>query len=157
MQATESGQTTESPARTSPTTIRLGAIEVSFLVESDDSEGAATVFETSVAPGAKVPEAHSHDGFEETVYGLAGVLTFTVDGQSREIAPGDAVCIRRGQVHHFANFGSTEARFLSVATPGVFGPAFFQEIRDVFISAAGGPPDVSALGAVMRRHGLTPA
>jgi mannose-6-phosphate isomerase-like protein (cupin superfamily) len=103
------------------------------------------------------PRPHSHDGFDETVYGLAGVTTFTVDGHTRDIGPGDAVCIRRGQVHHFVNHDSADAKFLSVATPGIFGPAYFQEMRDVLAAAMAGPPDVAALVQVMRRHGLTPA
>ena len=142
---------------TSGTTINLGGIDVQFLVEAQDSDGAATVFECAVAGGAMVPPPHSHDAFDETVYGLEGVLTFTIDGQSREIGPGDSVCIRRGQVHQFVNAGTVDAKFLSVATPGVFGPDYFTEIRDVLTAAAGGPPDVGALLDVMRRHGLTPA
>jgi len=138
------------------TTIPLGEIEIRFLVEADDSQGAATVFECEIRPAAKVPAPHSHDGFEETVYGLAGVTTFTVDGATTELAVGDALCIRRGQVHQFVNEGSTKSCFLSVATPGVFGPDYFLEIRDVLMAAAGGPPDLAALMDVMQRHGLTP-
>jgi quercetin dioxygenase-like cupin family protein len=141
----------------SRTTIQLGGVQVRFLVEAQDSDGAATVFECLVAADAKVPAPHSHNGFEETVYGLVGVTTFTVDGHTRDIGPGEAICIRRGQVHQFVNQGSADAKFLSVVTPGLFGPAYFQEIRDVLTAAAGGPPDVGALVEVMRRHGLTPA
>jgi quercetin dioxygenase-like cupin family protein len=147
----------EAPVSTNRrTTIPLGDIEIRFLVEADDSEGAATVFECQIRPDAKVPAPHSHDGFEETVYGLAGVTTFTVDGETRELGTGDALCIRRGQVHHFVNHGTIDSCFLSVATPGVFGPDYFLEIRDVLVAAAGGPPDLAALLDVMRRHGLTP-
>jgi quercetin dioxygenase-like cupin family protein len=142
---------------TSRTHINLGGIDVEFLVEAHESEGAATVFECTVAGGAMVPPPHSHDAFDETVYGLEGVLAFTIDGVTREVGPGDSVCIRRGQVHQFVNAGPVEAKFLSVATPGVFGPDYFTEIRDVLTAAGGGPPDVNALLDVMRRHGLTPA
>src|SRR4051794_31667450 len=144
--------------KTSPrTTIALGGIEVRFLVEAEDSAGVATVFECAVAVGAQVPPPHSHDGFDETVYGLEGELQFTIDGATRAIRPGESVCIRRGQVHRFTNEGSADATFLSVATPGVFGPTYFQEIRDVLTAAADGPPDIVALLGVMRAHGLTPA
>jgi quercetin dioxygenase-like cupin family protein len=141
----------------SGTNINLGGIDVQFLVEAEDSDGRATEFECAVAGGAMVPPPHSHDAFDETVYGLEGVLTFTIDGRTREIGPGASVCIRRGQVHQFVNPGPGNAKFLSVATPGVFGPDYFTEIRDVLAVAAGGPPDVGALLDVMRRHGLTPA
>lgn len=142
---------------TTGTNINLGGIDVQFLVEAQDSDGAATVFECAVAGGATVPPPHSHDGFDETVYGLEGVLTFTIDGHTREIGPGDSVCIRRGQIHQFVNPRTVDAKFLSVATPGVFGPDYFTQIREVLTAAAGGPPDLAALLDVMRRHGLTPA
>jgi quercetin dioxygenase-like cupin family protein len=142
---------------TSRTTMNLGGIDVRFLVEAPDSNGVATVFECGVAAGAQVPPPHSHDAFDETVYGLEGVLSFTIDGRSVEIGPGESVCIRRGQVHQFVNAGPVDATFLSVATPGVFGPDYFTEIRDVLAAATDGPPDGAALLGVMRRHGLTPA
>jgi quercetin dioxygenase-like cupin family protein len=141
---------------TARTSIPLGDIEIRFLVESDDSHGAATVFECEIRPDAHVPAPHSHDGFEETVYGLAGVTSFSVDDESHELGVGDALCIRRGQVHHFVNRGASNSCFLSVATPGVFGPDYFLEIRDVLTAAVDGPPDLGALMDVMRRHGLTP-
>jgi quercetin dioxygenase-like cupin family protein len=144
-------------ATASTTTIDLGDIEVRFLVEADDSDGVATVFECLVGANAMAPPPHSHDGFDETVYGLDGICTFTVDGRTREIGPGESICIRRGQVHQFVNLSGVDTKFLSVATPGIFGPTYFQEIRGVFTAAAGGPPDVAALLEVMRRHGLTPA
>jgi hypothetical protein len=48
-------------------------------------------------------------------------------------------------------------KWLAVATPGVFGPAYFHEVGEILAAAAGGPPDLAAVGEVMRRHGLSPA
>lgn len=135
--------------------IEIGSIGVEFLVEAEDSGGSVTVFECSVPSGARVPAPHSHDAFEETVYVLEGTCTWTVDGETLELGPGESTCIRRGQVHGFDNRSDAGVRFLAIATPGVFGPAYFRDMRDVL--AAGGPPDIEALMAVMRRHGLTPA
>ena len=137
--------------------IELGGIAVEFLVEAEDSGGSVTVFECTVPAGSKVPAPHSHDAFEETVYGLEGTCTWTVDGETRDIGPGDAICIRRGQVHGFDNQSDADMKFLAIASPGVFGPAYFRDIRDVVAAAAGGPPDLGAMLDVMRRHGLTPA
>jgi hypothetical protein len=44
-----------------------------------------------------------------------------------------------------------------VATPGIFGPRYFQEIAEVLAGSPGGPPDLNVLFGVMARHGLTPA
>jgi hypothetical protein len=65
--------------------------------------------------------------------------------------------VPRGAIHEFENRGGSDARFLAIATPGVFGPAYFLEVAQVLAASAGGPPDLAALGEVMRRHGLTPA
>ena len=138
-------------------TIEVGAITIEFLVGAEDSNGSVTVFECTVPAGATVPLAHSHDGFEETVYGLEGTCLFVIDGHEREIRPGDSVCIRRGQVHGFDNRGQTDMKFLAIASPGVFGPAYFRDVNEVLAAAAGGPPDLAAIAEVMRRHGLTPA
>jgi quercetin dioxygenase-like cupin family protein len=137
--------------------IRLGGIEIRYLVDETLSRGSMTTFEVRVAAGAKVPVPHSHDAFDETIYGLAGVTSFTVGGATHEIQPGQAVFIPRGVVHGFINAGAEEAVFLAVATPGVFGPAYFRELRDLVAAAAGGPPDRAGIMGVMQRHGLTPA
>lgn len=137
-------------------TIRVGELAVRFLVEAADSNGTVTVFECSVPANAKMPLPHSHDAFEETVYGLEGVLTYTIDGEPVEIGPGDSVCVPRGAVHGFQNHGTVDAKGLAIATPGVFGPAYFRDIGEVLAAAAGGPPDRGAMAEVMRRHGLTP-
>jgi hypothetical protein len=60
-------------------------------------------------------------------------------------------------VHHFDNLGDETATTLAVVTPGVLGPEYFREIAAVIAAAQGGPPDMAAVAAVMRRHGLTPA
>ena len=138
-------------------TIHVGAVSIDFLVDADDSGGSVTVFECVVPADAKVPVSHSHDAFEETIYGLEGVCTWTIDGRAHELGPGESVCIRRGQIHGFENRGSIDAKFLAIATPGVFGSAYFEDIAQVLAAAAGGPPDRAALGEAMRRHGLTPA
>ena len=112
-------------ARTQAThddTITVGAFGVRFLVEAADSNGTAAVFECSVPANARMPAPHSHDGFEETIYGLTGVTTWTIDGQRVEIAAGEAVCVRGGQIHGFQNHGSVDATFLAIATPGVSDP-----------------------------------
>ena len=137
-------------------TIAVGALGVRFLVEAADSNGSASVFECYVPANSRMPAPHSHDGFEETIYGVEGTTTWTIDGETIDVGPGEGVCVRRGQIHEFQNRGDADATFLAIATPAVFGPAYFHEIAEVLASSAAGPPDLAAVGAVMRRHGLTP-
>ena len=137
--------------------IRVGEVTIRFLVEGERSAGSVAVFEFDVPAGARVPVAHSHDGYEETIYGLQGVLTWTVEGTPTDVGPGEALFIPRGVVHHFINTRDMDAKALAIVTPGVLGPDFFREVAAVLDAASGGPPDLAAIATVMRRHGLTPA
>jgi quercetin dioxygenase-like cupin family protein len=137
--------------------IRIGQLTIRFLLEGASSGGSVAVFEFDVPAGARVPIAHSHDGYEETIYGLEGVLTWTVDGRQTDVGPREVLCIPRGAVHRFDNGHGVDAKMLAIVSPGLLGPDYFREMAAVVDGAAGGPPDPSALAAVMRRHGLTPA
>jgi quercetin dioxygenase-like cupin family protein len=137
--------------------IRIGELAIRFLIEGEHTGEAVAVFEFDVPAGAKVPVAHSHDGYEETIYGLDGVLTWTVDGMPTEVGRGEAFCIPRGAVHRFDNTGHVDARALAIVTPGILGPDYFREVAAVLDAAADGPPDLAAIAEVMSRHGLTAA
>jgi quercetin dioxygenase-like cupin family protein len=137
--------------------IKVGEMTIRFLVEGEQSAGSVAIFDFDVPAGAKVAAAHSHDGYGETIYGLEGVLTWTMEGTPTEVGPGETLVIPRGAVHHFDNTGKSDARALAIVTPGILGPDFFREVGAILDAAAGGPPDFAALGEVMRRHGLTPA
>jgi len=144
-------------ARRTPEEIKVGEVTIRFLVEGGQSAGSVALFEATVPAGATVPVAHSHDGYEETIYGLEGVLTWTVEGTPIDVAPGEALVIPRGSVHHFDNTRDVDARALAIVTPGILGPDFFREVAAILEGAVGGPPDFAAIAAVMRHHGLTPA
>jgi quercetin dioxygenase-like cupin family protein len=136
--------------------IKIGPIAVRFLLEGSATDGGApALFEFDVKAGSPAPPAHSHDGYEETLYGLRGTLTWTVDGERIEVGEGEVLSIPRGAVHRFENEGDVDATQLAIVTPAVLGPAYFRELAELV--GAGGPPDPAAIGAVMRRHGLTPA
>ena len=137
--------------------IRIGQLAIRFLVEGEASGGTVAIFEFDVPAGAKVPIAHSHDAYEETIYGLEGVLTWTIEGTPSEVGPGEALCIRRGVIHRFDNTHDVDAKALAIVTPGILGPDYFRELAAIVEAATGGPPDLAAIAATMRRHGLTPA
>ena len=137
--------------------IRIGQMAIRFLIEGEESGGSVAVFEFDVPAGSKVAAAHSHDGYEETIYGLEGVLTWTIEGTPTDIAPGEALCIPRGAVHQFDNTHDIDAKTLAIVTPGILGPDYFREVAAILDAATGGPPDLAAIATVMRRHGLTPA
>ncbi|HZJ30963.1 MAG TPA: cupin domain-containing protein [Vicinamibacterales bacterium] len=138
-------------------TLTFGPLVVRFLLTGDHSTGSVALFELTVRGGQRLPApAHSHDHYEETIYGLDGVLTWTVDGKTIDVAAGHALCIPRGAVHRFDNLANQDAKALCVITPAAIGPQYFREAFEVLRAAAGGPPDRAKLAEIMRRHGLTP-
>src|SRR5579872_4483758 len=98
--------------------IRVGPLTLRFLVTGAQSSGSVAAFEVSVPAGQRLAgPAHSHDHYEETIYGVAGVLTWTVDGRRIDVGAGHALCIPRGAVHRFDNTSSQDAKALCVVTP----------------------------------------
>ena len=93
-------------------TIRLGPLMVRFLITGDNATGSVAVFELSVPSGQRLmAPAHSHDHYEETIYGVEGVSTWTVDGNPIDVGPGQALCIPRGAVHRQPVGHRTERRW----------------------------------------------
>src|SRR5262245_34410540 len=108
--------------------IRIGQLSIRYLLEGEQSNRSVAIFEFEVPAGAAVPAAHSHDAYEETIYGLEGVLTWTVDGTALDVAAGEVLHIRRGEVHRFDNTHDMDAKALAVVTPGILGPDYFREV-----------------------------
>jgi quercetin dioxygenase-like cupin family protein len=135
-------------------TIRIGQMEIRYLFEGKKTGGGMGVFELTVPPGARVPPPHSHADVDEYLRVLEGRLRHVIDGQTRDLAPGEGTFTLRGSVHHFSNPFDQTARALVVLTPDI-DPGFFREVADLV--NAGGPADPSKLVPIMARYGLTPA
>ena len=151
-------QTIDLHVNPSGETIPIGPLTVRFLLTGDNSNGSIAAFEITVPGALQVPvPAHSHDHYEETIYGIDGVLTWTVDGKQIDVGPGQALCIPRGAIHRFDNNGMQDGKALCVITPAAIGPQYFREAAAAIGAAAGGPPDRAKMAEIMRRHGLTPA
>jgi quercetin dioxygenase-like cupin family protein len=135
--------------------IRIGQVEIKFLLESADTNGVVAMFEFTVPAGARVPAPHSHAHYDETIYGVGGVITFIVEGKTVPVGPGESCFIRRGDVHGFRNLQPADARCMAVVTPALIGPDFFREMAAIV--NVGGPPDMAKMKETMLRYGLVPA
>jgi len=133
--------------------VKVGQIEIRYLVDGAQ-QGGLGLFEMKVPPGAHVPPPHSHTNNEECVYVLEGLLRYTVDGETRDLKPGEWMSTPRGSVHHFSNPGSETVRTLVMLTPDI-GEEYFREVGA--LADASGPPDRAKLMEVMTRYGLVPA
>ena len=135
--------------------IDLGnGLEIHFSLDAADTNGHFTMFKVIIHPNAKVPAAHYHENFDETLYGLKGVLTLTVDDEVIQLYPGDHQFIKRGRVHSFTNNSTQVVEILAYANPGVFTANYFKDLLSVL--SAGGPPDMEKMKAVMLQYGLVP-
>lgn len=134
-------------------TIRVGQLSIDYLIDGA-AQGSMGVFELTVPAGSNVPPPHSHTHNEECVYVLEGVLRYSVDGETRDLKPGEWMRTPRGSVHGFSNPHGTAARALIVLTPDI-GAQYFRDVAEAV--GAGGPPDRAKLLAVMARYGLVPA
>jgi quercetin dioxygenase-like cupin family protein len=110
----------------------LGPTQVRVLAADE----AATLLGLELAPGAGAGP-HVHTLEDETIAVLAGRLAVD-DGTRRELAPGDAVVLRRGTRHAFANAGDEPVRAHVFCSPGGLERFF----RDV--AAARSDADVAA-------------
>jgi len=134
--------------------IKFGGMEIHYCLDAQDTKGSATLFKCVISAGAKIAAAHYHENFDETVYCLKGTVTYTVDGKTIELGPGESLFIPRGAVHAFANKSSETIEFLAYCTPGLMGPDYFKDVAEII--NAGGPPDLAKLKEVMLNHGLVP-
>jgi quercetin dioxygenase-like cupin family protein len=135
-------------------TIRIGQLELLFLLDGEDTANGVVMFEFIIPPGAKVPVPHYHKEVDEVIYGLDGVTTTTIDGRTVEIGTGERLFIPRGAVHHHDNRAAQPARSLIIMTPATIGPAYFREMSELI--KPGVSPDPQKAAEIMQRHGLIP-
>jgi quercetin dioxygenase-like cupin family protein len=134
--------------------IKFAGLETHFYLYNTDTDGQVCLFKVLAAPGAKMGVPHYHEHFDETIFGMKGVTTYSVAGKTIELGEGDTIFIKRGTVHGFANISKEPAEFMCTITPAVFGPEYFREIAPVLNLP--GPPDMSRLKDILLKHGLVP-
>lgn len=132
--------------------IKVGQLEIRYLIDGTVAGSGAGMFELTVPPGARVPPPHSHRDNEEIVYVLEGTLRYRVDDEHRDLGPGERMYTPRGSVHAFSNPHTTTARALIILTPDI-GAQYFRDVAEI-ANAAGGP-NPAKMAEMMARYGLT--
>lgn len=135
--------------------IHVGNLSITFLKSRHETHGEADIFELTVPPHSHVNVPHLHRDYDETIIGMNGIMTWTLDGKNVQIGPGQQLHIPRGVVHTYVNTYRTTARMLCILTPGMIGPEYFRELAAAIDPA--GKPDIPAIAAVMARYGMIPA
>jgi mannose-6-phosphate isomerase-like protein (cupin superfamily) len=139
-------------------TIRVGEMSVTFLKTRHETGGSIDLFELTIPPFARLSLPHLHRKFDETIFGVDGTMTWTLQEQrenkSTEVRPGTTLFIPRGTPHFYANRTHNTARILCLQTPGVLGPEYYLEIAALYRFSS--HPDLAGIGAIMSRYGVVP-
>jgi len=109
-----------------------------FLVTGAESSGTMFALDCLVGAGGG-PPPHRHLAEDELFFVYDGSITFTADGSTSEVGPGESVFVPRGTAHAYRNEGRSDARMLAVYTPaGMEG--WFREVCTPVTDAATPPP-----------------
>ena len=131
--------------------IRIGQLEINYLIDGA-SDGRMGAFELTIPPGSNVPPPHSHANNDEIIYVLEGILRYSVDGDTRDLGPGEFMFSPKGSVHGFSNPHDGPAKALITNSPDI-GAQYFRDVAAV-VNTGGGPPDREKLIAIMSEYGL---
>src|SRR3954471_1248881 len=106
--------------------IRVGQLGINYILDGSQTASLG-MFELIVPPGSTVPPPHSHTNNEECVYVLEGTLRYSVDGETRDLKPGEWMSTPRGCVHQFSNPNSGIVRALIMLSPDI-GMQYFRDV-----------------------------
>lgn len=135
-------------------TIRVGRLQVTFLKTAYETHDKLDLFEATLSPGGSSLIPHMHVDYDEIVFGMNGIVKWTIGDKEMPIGRGDKVSIQRGTPHFYINEESVPARFMMLHTPGLMVPQYFRDLATCFDRE--GTPSLDCVVAVMMRYGATP-
>ena len=94
-----------------------GSIIRELLAHRNSSIGNQSLAEATVPPGV-ITQLHHHPTTEEIYYVLSGSGQMEIEGQKRQVGPGDAIAIPPGKSHRIHNNSTADLVFLCCCAPG---------------------------------------
>ena len=131
--------------------IRAFGAEMTFHLTGDQTGGRHMLATIISPPHGDGPPAHYHENEDECFVVQEGRMSFFIDGQWREVAPGTMVFAPKMSVHTLKNIGDTPARILVSASPAGF-ENFFAKCEKEFQKPGG--PDMAKILAISSEHGI---
>jgi mannose-6-phosphate isomerase-like protein (cupin superfamily) len=95
-----------------------------------------------VSPGGRVATAHLHPNLRERFHVISGRVGFHIDGEKRQLGPGDAAEVPANTVHDWWQIGNEEASVVVEVEPGI---RFVQLVGTFFGLARDGKSDAKGL------------
>jgi len=131
---------------------RAGAWTLTTKAGNDDTRGAYTCQEMTVAPEFPGVRLHVHHNEDEAMYVLAGEVTARVGEQTHVLGAGAFILMPREVPHSFANPSPTEARVLVINSPGDV-EEYFEETAEL-AKANGGQLDMQKQVELAKKYGI---
>ncbi len=129
----------------------LGGLGIQFKLDGTNTQGAFSVVEHPLEPGAfALPHTHSRE--DEFSYVLEGTVGVKLGDQEFLVTPGSYIVKPRGIPHAFWNPGPEPARLLEIIAPAGFERYFMQLAALVDKNVS---PDEEAIEKLTSEYGLT--
>ena len=98
-----------------------GGVRVTIGLDGEATAGALTLLVDRPPVGWSLPP-HRHRNESETIHVVAGRFELIVEGERRELGPGDSAHVPRGALHSGGNIGDEQGQRVVVFSPaGVEG------------------------------------
>jgi quercetin dioxygenase-like cupin family protein len=128
----------------------FGDVLTVMLTGSQTGNQLAVMYEETPPGGGPPPHVHSRE--DEIFLVMDGRISYCVDDEWTEVAPGGVAYLPRGSAHTFRNIGDTPSHHWIITTPAGF-ENFFARCADEFAKASA--PDMGRIVEIFNEHGLT--
>ena len=129
----------------------LGGLGIQFKLDGTNTEGAFSVVEHPLEPGA-FAAPHTHSREDEFSYVLEGTVGVKLGNQEFLVTHGSYIVKPRGIPHAFWNPGPEPARLLEIIAPAGF-ERYFVQLASLINKNV--PPDEEAIEKLSNEYGLT--
>ena len=150
------GMTSELTSRQKPFVLEAGESRrddamLPFKLLAQDSGGALSVCEFTLAAWASGPVLHSHVDVDEAFFVVRGLLEAQLGDRRVQLDEGGFLWVPRGTAHTFANAGEEALHVLALAAPGGIEHLFAEQAAH--LKSTQGNPSAEVMDELGRKHG----
>jgi mannose-6-phosphate isomerase-like protein (cupin superfamily) len=125
---------------------------ITFLETAEETNGEYALLELHVKPHGFVAAPHVHPRLQETFEIRKGSITFVIDGQEREVGPGEGASVPKGAPHAWWNSSDEEGVAVVEFRPALKAEEFFETFfglaQDGKVSPKTGLPNLLWLAVI---------